>query len=294
MTDGLQFTLSFQGNDSDNHQIDLYDAAQALVGFQRTLALTTSLMLNGELITQAPALKNAIIMSTPPKQGSWEIVATIMVGGYYLLTAPKDSILGNLVYSAYDFIIKECLGFHPKLDESLVVQYEEFHKKNHQIKKIADLNQARLQSLTEKCQNSIRDMHRPIYGKNTAISAQIKYLTYNNQPKLVGTELNIETYASLIGLKKLNDSETFEGRVSSYDVNTQKGRIFLKELGRTIPFELERNALTVNQRELLIESLKSYQKVGSNANNFGFVKLVGYRFTNMQDDVKKLYIIGMK
>ena len=294
MTEDLQFTLSFQGNDSDNHQIDLYDAAQALVGFQRTLALTTSLMLNGELITRAPALKNAMIMSIPPQEGSWKVVATIMVGGYYLLTASQSTILGNLVYSAYDFVVKESLGFHPKLEESLVVQYEEFQNKINSSKYTPNLNQARLQSLTEKCQNSIRDMHRPIYGKNTAMSAQIKYLSFNNQPKLVGTELNIETYASLIGLKKLNDSETFEGRVSSYDVNTQKGRIFLKELGRTIPFELERNALTVNQRELLIESLKSYQKVGSNANNFGFVKLVGYRFTNMQDDVKKLYIIGMK
>ena len=150
MIEGLQFTLSFQGNESNKHQMDLYDAALSLIGFQRTLALTTSLMLNGEIITQAPALKNATIMSTPPQQGSWEIIATIMVGGYYLLTAPKDSILGNLVYSAYDFVIKESLGFHPKLDESLVVQYEEFHKENHRPKRIAKLKQARLQSLTEK------------------------------------------------------------------------------------------------------------------------------------------------
>lgn len=293
MIEGLQFTLSFQGNESNKHQMDLYDAALSLIGFQRTLALTTSLMLNGEIITQAPALKNATIMSTPPQQGSWEIIATIMVGGYYLLTAPKDSILGNLVYSAYDFVIKESLGFHPKLDESLVVQYEEFHKENHRPKRIAKLNQARLQSLTEKCQNSIKDMHRPIYGKKTALSAEIKYSSSNNQPKLVGTRLNIDTYASLIGLKKLNKIETFEGRISSYDVNTQKGKIFLKELCRTIPFELERNALTVTQRGALIDSLMSYQKVGSNINNFGFVKLVGYRFTNMQNDLKKLYIIGM-
>lgn len=66
MTEGLQFTLSFQGNESNKHQMDLYDAALSLIGFQRTLALTTSLMLNGEIITQAPALKNATIMSTPP------------------------------------------------------------------------------------------------------------------------------------------------------------------------------------------------------------------------------------
>ena len=72
MNDNIaQFSISFQGNDTDKHQIDLYDVSQALIGFQRKLALTTNLMLNGELITQAPSLKNAMILASPPKKGSW-------------------------------------------------------------------------------------------------------------------------------------------------------------------------------------------------------------------------------
>jgi len=67
------FTLSFEGSDANNHQLDLYDAAQAMIGFQRSLAITTNLIINGEVITQAPSLRNARIISTPPEEGSWKI-----------------------------------------------------------------------------------------------------------------------------------------------------------------------------------------------------------------------------
>lgn len=49
--------LKFEGNLSDNHVLDFYDAARAMMGFQRSLALTTHLVVNGEIITQAPSLK---------------------------------------------------------------------------------------------------------------------------------------------------------------------------------------------------------------------------------------------
>ncbi|GEM_PF-3603819 len=59
----LEITLSFDGASADDNVLDLYDGAQALVGFQRSLAITTHLIVNGEVITQAPSLKNAQILS---------------------------------------------------------------------------------------------------------------------------------------------------------------------------------------------------------------------------------------
>ena len=285
----IQFSLSFEGNETDGHQIDLYDASQALVGFQRTLALTTSLVLNGELITQAPSLKNATILASPPQEGSWKLVAAIVTGGYFLLTAPKDTLLGNLVYSAYDFVIKENLGFHPTLDESLLVQYEQFHQNK---KDISPLNIAKLQSLSEKCQNSVRDIHRPIYAKGTASSAIIQYI-HNESFKQVGPRLNRNTYENLIGLRQKTELECFIGRISSYDVNTQKGRIFLPELLRTIPFELDRDCLSIPQREKIIDSLKSYQQLKDKQSDAGFIKFNGYRITSFQNDIKKIFVVGM-
>ena len=73
----IGFTLSFEGNDADNYQLDFYDAAQAMIGFQRSLAITSHLVLNGEVITQAPSLKGARIIAVPPEEGSWKILALL-------------------------------------------------------------------------------------------------------------------------------------------------------------------------------------------------------------------------
>jgi hypothetical protein len=64
----LEVTLRFRGQTSDQHAIDLYDVSQALIGFERSLALTTHLILNDEIITQAPALKGAKYLLVHRKQ----------------------------------------------------------------------------------------------------------------------------------------------------------------------------------------------------------------------------------
>lgn len=119
MNGAVEFRLSFRGNDSDKHQIDLYDVSQALIGFQRSLALTTHLVLNGEIITQAPALKGARIFASPAKEGSWEIIATILAGIYAIGTAPKDTPIGHIVRSVYDYMVSQSLGVHVDYDKTI-------------------------------------------------------------------------------------------------------------------------------------------------------------------------------
>jgi hypothetical protein len=93
----VQFELSYLGADSDDHEIDLYDVSQALVGFQRSLAITTHLILNGEIITQAPALKGAKIFAFPSEEGSWKIKAGVLaIGAYHVTTAQNNTPLGHL------------------------------------------------------------------------------------------------------------------------------------------------------------------------------------------------------
>ena len=120
-----RFMLSYGGSEADHHEIDFYDVAEALMGFQRSLAITTHLILNGKVITQAPALKSAIIRVSPPRAGSWEIVASLSLAAgavYKLGTTPKDTVLGHLVYSAYDYVVKSLLGVHVDIDKSLGVK----------------------------------------------------------------------------------------------------------------------------------------------------------------------------
>ena len=96
--------LKFEGNIADNHVLEFYDAARAMSGFQRSLALTTHLVLNGEIITQAPALKNAEILISTPSPGSWEIIATVIGAAWVAGTASKDTPLGHMLHSVYDYV----------------------------------------------------------------------------------------------------------------------------------------------------------------------------------------------
>ena len=173
MTDTVKFTISFEGNSSDNHRIDLYDIAQALTGFQRSLALTTHLILNNQVITQSPSLKNAEIYSLPSKDGSWKMTAVICTALYSLGTAPKDTPLGHIIYSAYDYVISESLGVHVDYNKTLGKLYEESENK-----KLPKIQQYQLDSVIEKCSFSIKEMHRPIYQTRKQKGVRVKLYTF--------------------------------------------------------------------------------------------------------------------
>jgi hypothetical protein len=162
------FTLSFEGEAADLSLIDFYDVAEALVGFERSLAITTHYVLNGNVITQAPALKGAQILAMPSERGSWKIAAYVVPIAYALSqinAVPRESPLGNLIYSSYDYVISETLGFHVDFSKTLGVQYEEY-KRTHLAQN--PITESGLDSVIEKCDTAIRQMHRPVVKSNTA------------------------------------------------------------------------------------------------------------------------------
>lgn len=287
----LLLTLSFDGNQSSNHEIDLYDVSKALMGFQRSLALTTHLVLHNEIITQAPSLKDAFILADPATEGSWKIGTKIMVGvsfAYGLNFVPNTSPVGHLVRSAYDYVINETLGFHVDYDKSLGQQYEELKKKDS---KLPVLEQHRLDSLTEKCEIAIKEMHRPIKGRETALTASIKAWTAPEVFKLLGPTLNIDTYDN-IGKTETDASEhIIVGKISSYNSNTFKGRIYELEEKRPISFELMNNAKTMSAINLITNSLvvNARRDVGEGSN--GVIYCRAYKDTSKTGTLKKLTII---
>ena len=192
----IKLILSYDGSNSKDHQIDLYDISQALTGFHRTLALTTHLLLNDKIITQAPSLKGAQVFALPAEEGSWKITAGIILSGTFILgTVSKDTVIGNIIYSAYDYVISESLGFHVDFKKSLLQQYEEYNKnkENNNNKNIPEIKQYQLDSLIEKCTNSFKEMHRPIFKTGTAEYANLSVEINQVSMKLTPT-LNADTY----------------------------------------------------------------------------------------------------
>ena len=256
MEASVQFTLLFEGETSDAHMIDLYDVSQALIGFQRSLALTTHLAINQKIITQAPSLKGARVLAFPPKEGSWGIVGLVIAGAtvaYKLGTAPKNTPLGHVVFSIYDYIVKESLGVHVDYDKTLGQLYEENKPQETGLPKI---EQHHVDALIEKCSTAITEIHRPIYKTYTATKATIVG-DYGQGLKIIGSEMTQLTY-EYIHEEFVNEMpEVLSGKVSSYNSNTFKGRIYVAQEGRPVSFELTEHCRSNDCVQLIVRSLSA-------------------------------------
>lgn len=255
MVDVANFTLSYTGRRADHQEIDFYDVSEALVGFQRYLALTTHLLVNGEIITQAPALKNARIYALPPEEGSWKITAAIMIAAgtamYNIGTADKDTPIGHFARSVYAYVIQESVGVDPDYDKTIGQQIKEEKKKNPNF---PDLPQSKLDALIEKCHSGIARMHRPIVASKTAKEASIRYDDGNGNVIETGS-LGRDTYEYMSFDLKENGETLVIGRVTSYNIHTYKGRIYLPEEKRPVPFILVDYARTPDNIGQITSSL---------------------------------------
>jgi hypothetical protein len=249
----MHFKLSFKGNEASGAELDFYDAARAVLGFQRSLALTTHFVLNGEIITQAPALKNARILVRPPSQGSWEIIAGVGVTLFTLAATPKDSVLGHLLRSAYDYVISNTLGFHVDFDKSLGQQHAELLA-SRGINDISPMSEGRLDSLMEKTEGAIIDIHRPIINSHTALTAEI---SEGRGHELIGKIFTPESYDYISNVERLSKPQEIVGLVSSYNVNTFKGRIYVRDEQRPVPFMLAETVRNRSDINKIVTSLSS-------------------------------------
>ncbi|PTR07063.1 hypothetical protein C8R32_10818 [Nitrosospira sp. Nsp5] len=280
----VQFTLSFTGNDSDRHLIDFYDVSKALIGFQRSIALTTHLVLNNEIITQAPYLKGATIYALPSEAGSWKMTAVVMASLYHLGTAPINTPIGHLIHSLYDYVVSESLGFHVDYDKTLKKLYDESDIKKTQLPQIRE---SQAHSLVEKCSPAIEEMHRPIYKGHTAKKGRI-VTTIGDRKIPLQQSLTIETYDFIHETHISAEPEEIQGRISGYYKNTFKGKIFDKSIGWPVSFELRDQARNRIAFDLIIRSLHANALSLTNENSIVFCK--AYRMTSKSGQLKGFLI----
>ncbi|MEW8184730.1 MAG: hypothetical protein AB2794_06940 [Candidatus Thiodiazotropha endolucinida] len=250
----VEFTLSYGGGIADSRLVDMYDVSQALIGFQRSIALTTHLIINEQIITQAPALKGASVLALPAEEGSWKFTAIViagLTGVYQLGTAPNNTPLGHLIFSAYDYVVKESLGFHVDYNTSLGQLYEENKEKEAEVPMIKE---HQVDSLIEKCNTAITEIHRPIFKTKSASNANIEG-NWGQGGSIVGGPMSIETYKYIHEVFIAEEPEIIAGRVSSYNSNTFKGRIYVAKEGRPVAFELSENCRVNNSVQLIVASL---------------------------------------
>jgi len=103
----------------------------------------------------------------------------------------------------------------------------------------------------------------------------------------VGPVLTRETYEYVLFTSRGDMPLDAEGRVSSYNMNTFKGRFFLNEEQRPIPFELASNTRDARSVRIITDSL------AANAQNYGagMIKCQAFREFSRTGRLKRLLIV---
>ncbi len=165
---------------------------------------------------------------------------------------------------------------------SLGQQLEE-HRKKNPASAAAKLKETHFDSAIEKCEAAIRDIHRPMAFSETAEQAKIT-AKIDGYSRTIGPDLNLNTYEYIASTHQSEMPQYFEGWVSSCNMNTFKGRIFLSQAGRSVPFTLAEDlknrrkvalittSLTANARERLTDEGKRYFVAFRNETTTGRLK----------------------
>jgi hypothetical protein len=289
MATPLRITLSYEGRDADNHEIDMYDAGHAMVGFHRSLALTVHLVLHGEIITQATSLRGARILALPPEEGSWKTIAIIASTLVAAGSITKDSPIGNIISSAYDYVIHETLGFHVDYTKSLGQQYEEL-KKSHPGMPV--LSEPRLHSLSEKCESAIRDIHRPIAFSQTAATANF-WLEDGRTKTKIGVDLDEETADYVNNSIRSESTSIYIGQVTGYNTNNYKGRVYVESERRIISFFLDEKCRTADNLFIITNSLTAAAQHSPQYEEYAKVEFEAYTYRSKSGRIKSFHIIAV-
>ena len=284
-----EITLSYEGQSAEQHQIDFYDASRALIGFQRSLALTTHLVLNDEIITQSPSLMGASILIRAPQEGSWQATALVVIAAAWSAgTVSKDSPIGNLISSVYDYIINAMLGFHVDYSKTLGLQYEKCRKAHPHIK---ILKEPRLDSLAEKCTSAFVDMHRPVIFSKTASTGTV--LDSGNGGQQLGPDLDDATY-DFINYNIRDDRQSiYCGSIAAYSSNAFSGRMYMPSERRLISFSLTENARTSSEIAIITRSLAINAQQNESHTERSKVYFSGYKITSKNGRLKKIVVIDV-
>ena len=225
----FSFAVKFDGGlEAKNHQMNLYDLSVALKGIHRSFTIIGNFIQTDQIITRVPDAKDISVVTTPLHKGSLLIYVTLILSGaVYVGSLTKQSVLGHLTWSCYDYLVKKMTGRGVDPDKSIF--YNWYSEKGDP--------EPRIDSLIHKTESSLIEMHRPIFTESAAS------ILITPPRDFSSLEFNANTYDAINNIIVYPDSTLFYGRTSSFNANTQTGMVYIDSEKRAVPFEFDKNAL---------------------------------------------------
>lgn len=237
----LKYKLVFEGEDADFNRLPAHEGASSLEGLTWSIALLTNYAATGEIRTRGNLSPHIRTYLRPPRQGSFLTELWVVV------TQPESiflsSIIGvyavNTVSQAVNAIIVKSVKEVCGLAANMVRKEEDWLK---------GLPSGDLEALVDKIEPSMKRAHTVIGDGASTLTIKKGYTPLVQLDHLTKAFVN----ADLKG-----DEKTISASVGAFNANTGNGRVFLADIGKTVPFYVEKG-LDFSTYSALSHSLNAY------------------------------------
>lgn len=265
----LNFKISYRGASADDGLLDIYDAGVSTLGLARALSVTTHAFLNeGHVRKRAERVVGAKVYLHPPKKGSFEELVTI------IFTEPAVQVIGATVITAafWDFLKwswSEALGERHDPETSFV-------------KRLDDRVEPLIGAIGVALESPLAALHRPIQN---AVDMEISI----SRPR-VGEVFTLDhttmAYVNVRDESELEDG--IVGNVTKYNIISGYGRVFIDDLDRTVPFDLD-DDVSPKEKEFLTKS--SHDR---NRGLDGKISLRASKILTAKGELKRFKVYGVE
>ncbi len=207
----FQFGIKFEGQDADYHRLPAYAGGQAIEGIARGIILVGHFATTGEIRKRAPFSDGLQLYMTPPRSGSLEILLLGVVSGV------AANLMAPLVKRAFNHVV----GLGDSLDQP----------------ELRDLEQNRsgdLEALTDAVEPALRSAHN-VVGEGAS-----NIVIIQGDSNVVNFDASTKRY--IFGSTVLQSIQEIEGSVGAFNANTDYGKIYIPEYGKSVPFTIARDS----------------------------------------------------
>lgn len=231
--------VRFQGDEAARHHIPAYEGAQSIQGISRSLVLINHYFVTGTIRKRAPFTDDIKVYLEPLQRGSLDAILKFIIENPELLAlggAIGVGITTNLITDAIKTIFSRVIG-------------KDYKPKSEDFKEIEEVRPGDLDALVDAIEPSMRLGH-------TAIDQGVQNIVIIKGGNNI-VNLNSIT-KEYVNRSEIGDLEDYQDvSVGSLNVNTGYGRVFVHDLGKTVPFSVVSNP-KIGTYSALSHSLDQY------------------------------------
>lgn len=269
-TKTLDVVIRYDGSTADSGQLNLYQAAESLDGIARVVNVIVHAFANdGQIRERLKAPEGAETYLSAAKKGCFEETVTVVFDAETVKKIKPSVIVGNF----WDFLtasVSAAIG-------------REYDPNTPMVKKIASKNETFFEELAEELENALQRLHRPIksHGAHT--------ITFSRPKAGDAVTLDKESLDYVSVMDQERELTYWRGNVTKYNTLTGYGRIYLDEVGETIPFKIDRFKENISAQKAATASMN--ERVNEEA---GKRRVGAYAVRNSLNTLKRLTILELR